>query len=72
MPSQQNARFVHKRIMIKNCHFGNICPYIGYVLHLRKTIIPEGGSSPRMRGTLRAGVAGDHGLGIIPADAGNT
>ena len=58
--------------MIENCRFGNICPYIGYVLYLRKTIIPEGGSSPRMRGTLERPAGGMAGVWIIPADAGNT
>ena len=30
------------------------------------------GSSPRMRGALRGGLPVQHGLGIIPADAGST
>ena len=30
------------------------------------------GSSPHARGTHRAGAAGEHGVGIIPACAGNT
>ena len=33
--------------------------------------MPRGGSSPQVRGTYFKYIVGDHGIGLIPAGAGN-